>query len=150
MTNEKMPSDSAKTTMMMPLVRIAFAASGLRPVASATLEPAMPMPSPAPRAPNPIAMPAPSQAKLIGFPPRELGRVGCFEWGRVCRCGMGLVLLATVRFERQDDVEQHEEREHERLDEPDEELESDEREHEARNEQEGGQDGKNDLAAPDV
>jgi len=60
-----MPSDSAKTTMMMPFVRIAFAASGLRPVASATFEPAMPIPSPAPRAPKPIAMPAPSQARLM-------------------------------------------------------------------------------------
>jgi len=31
MTNEKMPRDSAKTTMMMPFVRIAFAASGVTP-----------------------------------------------------------------------------------------------------------------------
>src|SRR5438552_10846573 len=140
MTKEKMPSDSAKTTMMIPLVRIAFAASGFRPVASATFDPAMPMPRPAPRAPKPIAMPAPSQAKLMGFPPRELGRVGCFELDRVC-LGMRRVLLAAVRLEREDDVEEHEEREYECLDEADEQLESDEWEHEARNEEQRGQHG---------
>src|SRR5678816_3393269 len=60
------------------------------------------------------------------------------------------VLLTTVRLERKDDVEQHEEREHECLDEADEELETDEWKHEAGNEQERREDGENDLAAPDV
>ena len=63
---------------------------------------------------------------------------------------MRLVLFTTVRLERKDDVEEHEEREYERLDEADEELEGDEREDEARYEQERGEDGKHDLAAPDV
>src|SRR6185503_19203793 len=60
------------------------------------------------------------------------------------------VLLTTMRLKRKDDVEKHKEREHERLDESDEQLESDERKHEARNEQQRGKDGENDLAAPDV
>src|SRR6266850_1185963 len=148
MTNEKMPSDSAKTTMMMPFVRIAFAASGLRPVASATFEPAMPIPRPAPSAPKPIAMPAPSQARLICEPPRELGRVGR---GDICFLVHGMLfVLSTVRLERKDDVEEHEEREHERLNEADEQLEPEEREHEARYEEQRGKHGQHDLAAPDV
>src|SRR3981081_4693844 len=60
------------------------------------------------------------------------------------------VLLTTVRLERKDDVEQHEEREHERLDESDEQLEGSEQKHGAGNEQERRQNGENDLAAPDV
>src|SRR5882672_3687908 len=63
---------------------------------------------------------------------------------------MGLVLFPTVRFQRKDDVEQHEEREYERLDEADEELERDEWQHEAWDEQERGQHREHDLAAPDV
>src|SRR5512141_2137994 len=63
---------------------------------------------------------------------------------------MGLVLLTTVRLERKDDVQEHEEREYERLDESDEQLEPDERKHEAGNEEQRGKDGEHDLAAPDV
>src|SRR6267142_3255422 len=63
---------------------------------------------------------------------------------------MYLMLLTTVRLERKNDVEQHEECEHERLDESDEELEADERKHEAWDEQERGEHGQDDLAAPDV
>src|SRR6266545_372659 len=63
---------------------------------------------------------------------------------------MGLVRLTAVRLERQDDVEQHEEREYEGLDEADEQLEPDERKHEARDEQQRGKNGEHDLAAPDV
>src|SRR5258705_9160951 len=60
------------------------------------------------------------------------------------------VLLTTVRLERKDDVEQHEEREHERLDESDEQLEGNEDIREAGNEQQGRENGENDLATPDV
>src|SRR6266568_4178122 len=107
MTNEKIPSDSAKTTMMMPFVRIAFAASGFRPVASATFEPAMPIPRPAPSTPKPIAMPAPSQARFMPFLLARLRRVYRFDHAPVV---LDRVLLA-VRLERQGDVEEHEERE---------------------------------------
>src|SRR3990170_5285132 len=66
------------------------------------------------------------------------------------RLGVRLVLFATVRLERKDDVEEHEEREHERLDEADEQLEPHEREHEARQEEERREHGEHDLAAPHV
>src|SRR6266542_2683489 len=141
MTNEKMPSDSAKTTMMMPFVRIAFAASGLRPVASATFEPAMPMPSPAPRTPNPIAMPAPSQARFMPFLLVCSSRVSRFDRALV---PFRRVLLA-MRLQRQDDVEEHEEREHECLDEAGEKLQSDEGKREARDEQQRREHCEHDL-----
>src|SRR5688500_18309133 len=63
---------------------------------------------------------------------------------------MRLVLFTTVRFERQDDVEEHKEREYERLDEADEQLEPHERKHEARQEEERREHGEHDLAAPHV
>src|SRR5207247_2896577 len=55
-----------------------------------------------------------------------------------------------VRFKRKDDVEENEEREHECLDEPDEELQPDEREGEARDKEQSGEHREHDLAAPDV
>ena len=67
------------------------------------------------------------------------------------RVGLGrFVLLPAVRFERKDDVQEHEEREHERLNEADEELEADERQDQTGNEQQSGEDSENDLAALDV
>src|SRR5687768_2719324 len=63
---------------------------------------------------------------------------------------MRLVLLTTMRFERKDDVEEHKEREYERLDEADEQLEPHERKHEARQEEERREHGEHDLAAPHV
>src|SRR5687768_13416269 len=63
---------------------------------------------------------------------------------------MRFVLFTTVRLKRKDDVEEHEEREHECLDEADEQLEPDEWEHEARQEQQRREHSENDLAAPHV
>src|SRR6266850_74600 len=55
-----------------------------------------------------------------------------------------------MRFERKDDVQEHEEREDERLNETYEQLKTDEGENEARHEQQCGEDGQDDLPAPDV
>src|SRR6266850_1123510 len=55
-----------------------------------------------------------------------------------------------MRFERKDDVQEHEEREDERLNETYEQLKTDEGENEARHEQQFGEDGQDDLPAPDV
>src|SRR5687767_3500307 len=66
------------------------------------------------------------------------------------RLGMLRVLFTTMRLERKDDVKEYKEREHERLDEADEQLEPHEREHEARQEEERGEHGKHDLAAPHI
>src|SRR2546427_10720928 len=63
---------------------------------------------------------------------------------------MRRVLFPTVRLERKDDVEEHEEREDERLDEADEQLKADEWKDEARDEEQRGQHRQHDLAAPDV
>src|SRR5687768_13338275 len=63
---------------------------------------------------------------------------------------MRLVLLTTMRFERKDDVEEHQEREYERLDKADEQLESHRNEREARQEEERREHGEHDLAAPHV
>src|SRR2546426_6644521 len=60
------------------------------------------------------------------------------------------VLLAAVRLKRKDDVQEHQEREHECLNEPDEKLQADEGEREARDEEKRGENRKHDLPAPDV
>src|ERR1700737_2679342 len=65
-TNERMPSPSASAAPRIMFVRIAPAASGLRPIASDDFAVSMPMPRPGPMTPRPTARPAARPLKSTG------------------------------------------------------------------------------------
>src|SRR5688500_6838310 len=113
-----MPSPSASAAPRMGFARMAPAASGLRPIASFAAAVAMPTPMPGPRTPKPTAMPAArpanSMVRFLSLRGLVRGGVCCFPFS----------VFLTVAFEGQDEVHEHEEPEHEALDEADEDLEA--------------------------
>jgi len=146
MTNERCER-TRRETMMMPSsgsvrrVRVAT-------VASATFEPAMPIPRPARVRQKPIAMPAAkpgqdSSMNLSRIRPRG-------PRGYLLSSVHGVLFVLTMRLERKDDVTEHEEREHERLDEADEQLEPRNGSTKLGMKSTAASTDSTDLAAPDV
>src|SRR5258708_6799044 len=155
-TNERMPSPSASAAPRIMFVRTAPAASGLRPIASDDFAVRMPMPRPGPMTPRPTARPAARPLKstdvflLLLFATRRRLRDAVLRvrHGR-CRCDSPPRVIV-MGFDREHEVHEHQEGEHEALHQPDEHLEPDEREREPRHEEQRAHDGEHDLAAEDV
>src|SRR5437762_2644279 len=163
-TNERIPRPSASAAPRIMFVRIAPAASGFRPIASDDFAVRMPMPRPGPMTPRPTARPAARPWKsmravplLCVFSSSRYARSGCDRFWMLFGTGDAIGVRVTpllvrfvVRLDREHEVHENEQREHQPLDETDEHLEPDERQREPRHEQERAHHEQHDLATEHV
>src|ERR1700682_5058279 len=117
-TNDRMPSPSASAAPRIMFVRIAPAASGLRPIASDDFAVSMPMPIPGPMTPRPTARPAARPWKSMRVSPSCYLRGDRFGMLFFVRDTIGvavtpLLVRFVMRLDREHEVHQDEQREHE-------------------------------------